>query len=326
MAQSERLIEVWRGEFLECFHSGHAVVVDTSGQMVDAWGDPEKILLPRSSCKMIQALPLVESGAADAIGLTPQHLALACSSHQSESYHLAMVEAWLSEIGLDDTALRCGTVLPHDLETRKTLNKTDTSPCQIHNECSGKHTGFLTLARHLDAGPEYIDVHHPVQRACLEALERMTGVVSPGHAIDGCAAPNFATTLTGLARAMAMFAGAAETSAAGRLRDAMRRHPQFVAGTGKATTELMQAMDGHAAIKTGAEGVFTAILPEEGLGIAIKIDDGASRASAAACAALLIKYGALNPVHPLSLCTLNGPILNRRGMPTGKINAAPGFG
>ena len=120
-----------------------------------------------------------------------------------------MVEAWLAEIGLDDTALRCGTVLPHDLETRKTLNKTDTSPCQIHNECSGKHTGFLTLARHLDAGPEYIDVHHPVQRACLEALERMTGVVSPGHAIDGCAAPNFATTLTGLARAMAMFAGAA---------------------------------------------------------------------------------------------------------------------
>ena len=216
--------------------------------------------------------------------------------------------------------------MPHDPETRKILNKTDASPCQIHNECSGKHSGFLSVSQRLGAGANYVALDHPVQRACLEATERMTGVTSAGHGIDGCAAPNFATTVTGLARAMAQFAGAADTSAAGRLRDAMRLHPEFVAGDGKATTELMQAMEGRAAVKTGADGVFTAILPEQRLGIAIKIDDGADRASAAACAALLIKYGALDPDHPLALRTLNGPILNRRGMVTGTTKAAPGFG
>ena len=178
-------------KFLECYHSGHAVVCDTSGQLVDAWGEPEKVILPRSSCKMIQALPLVESGAADALGLTPQHLSLACSSHQSQQFHLDMVNAWLENLGLGESDLRCGSAMPHDPETRKILNKTDASPCQIHNECSGKHSGFLSVSQRLGAGANYVALDHPVQRACLEATERMTGVTSAGHGIDGCAAPNF---------------------------------------------------------------------------------------------------------------------------------------
>jgi L-asparaginase II len=325
MGQSERLIEIWRGDFLESQHRGHAVVVDTGGEVVAAWGDPEAVILPRSACKMIQALPLIESGAADAAGLSSAHLALACASHQGAAVHTDMVTGWLAELGLSDDDLRCGVWRPHDPAAKVDLIKTDNSPCQYHNECSGKHTGFLTLNKHLGGAAEYVEIDHPVQRACLEAIERMTGVVSPAHGIAGCAAPNFATPVTGLARAMAGYAAAADMSAAGRLRDAMRSHPELVGGDNKATTELMRALAGAAAIKSGAEGVFVARLPEPGLGLALKMEDGAERASDAAITALLVRFGGLDPSHPKALRSLGGEMLNRRRQPVGMIRAAPGF-
>lgn len=325
MGQSERLIEVWRGDFLESLHRGHAVVVSTSGDVVAAWGDPETVILPRSACKMIQALPLVESGAADAAGLSSRHLALSCASHQGAAVHTDLVQSWLESLGLSDADLRCGAWRPHDKAAKFDLIKTDSSPCQYHNECSGKHTGFLTLNKHLRAGAEYIEIDHPVQRACLEALERMTGVVSPAHGIDGCAAPNFATSVVGMARAMAGYAAASDMSAAGRLRDAMRAHPELVGGEGKASTELSRALGGTAAIKSGAEGVFVAMLPEQGLGIALKMEDGAERASDAAITALLTRFAGLEARDPKALRFLGGDMLNRRSDPVWTIRAAPGF-
>ena len=326
MGQSEQLIEVWRGDFLESRHRGHAVVVNAGGDVVAAWGDPEAVILPRSACKMIQALPLVESGAADAAGLSTRHLALACASHEGAWVHTDLVQDWLAGLGLSDDDLRCGAWRPHDTAAKIDLIKTDSSPCQYHNECSGKHTGFLTLNKHLGGGAEYVEIDHPVQRACLEAIERMTGVVSPAHGIDGCAAPNFATTVTGLARAMAGYAAASDLSAAGRLRDAMRAHPELVGGEGKASTELSRALGGSAAIKSGAEGVFVAMLPEKGLGIALKMEDGAERASDAAITALLAQFGGLEAEHSAALRYLGGEMLNRRGQPVWTMKAAPGFG
>ncbi|MDW3223579.1 MAG: asparaginase [Paracoccaceae bacterium] len=322
MTQAASMVEIWRGDFLESAHSGHAVICDASGDIVQAWGDPEQIVLPRSSSKMIQAIPLIASGAADQARLTTQHLALACASHNGAAIHTERVDAWLKAIDLKDDALRCGPQIPDDRAAREKLICDHESPCQRHNNCSGKHTGFLTLAKHLGAGPEYIDPDHPVQRACLEVFEACTQETSPGYGIDGCSAPNYAATLHGTARAMAHFASAPADSPEARLHEAMRLHPDLVAGEGRACTELMRAMNGKVAIKTGAEGVFIAILPEQKLGLALKILDGTTRASECAVAAILVKLGVLEPDHPATRKRLNAPITNRRDIQTGWVRPA----
>jgi L-asparaginase II len=329
MTQPEPMVEIWRGEMLESRHLGHAVVCDGTGDILEAWGDPELLIYPRSSCKMLQGLPLIESGAARAYGLSSEHLALACASHQGADIHTSRVAAWLAHLGLDDAAFRCGPQEPSDIPARDGLIRAGQTPCRCHNNCSGKHAGFLTLTTHLDVGPNYVAIDHPVQLAVREAYEDMTGMTSPGYGIDGCSAPNFATSVRGLARAMAKMAAGDESSARGRaataLIQAMTTHPELVAGEGRACTELMRAMGGKAAIKTGAEAVFVAILPDQKIGMAVKIIDGGTRAAEAAIAALLIKYGVLDRAHPAAQKRIHGPIRNWDGLETGHIQLSPGF-
>ena len=191
------LTELWRGPFLECTHSGHAVICDETGQIVDAWGDPNALFMPRSSAKMIQALPLVESGAADAFGLSREQLALCLRVASGASMHTDRVRNWLTALDLGDADLRCGPQMPQDRAAFNALIRSDSKPCQIHNNCSGKHAGFLTLSKHLRGGPEYVDFDHPVQLASLAAFEDVTGETSPGAGIDGCSAPNPACTMHG---------------------------------------------------------------------------------------------------------------------------------
>ena len=323
MTQAAPFTEIWRGPFLESVHAGHAVVCDDTGQIVQAWGNPAAVVLPRSSSKMIQALPLITSGAADAAGLTTRQLALACASHQGAAIHTDPVGDWLTTLGLTDDAFRCGPQEPSDTNAREALIRAHETPCQIHNNCSGKHAGFLTLAKHLNAGTEYIDPDHPVQRACLDAFEEATAETSPGYGIDGCSAPNHACTLHGMARAMAHFAAAPDGSPEARLHQAMRLHPELVAGETRACTELMRAMDGKVALKTGAEGFFVAILPERKLGIALKAACGTTRAAECAIAAILVSFGALDAHHPATLKRMNAPIKNWRGVETGLLKPAP---
>ncbi len=329
MAEPHRMAELWRGGMLESYHSGHAVICGPGGAVVDSWGDPQAMIYPRSSCKMVQALPLIESGAAEAAGLTDRQLALACASHQGAALHTGMVESWLTDLGLGDDDLRCGAHWPKDKEARNGLILGHTTPCQKHNNCSGKHAGFLTLTRHLGAGPDYIDPDHPVQQAIRQVTEEVTGEASPGYGIDGCSAPNFACTITGLARAMSAFANAAETDTRGRamvrLRQAMATYPDLVAGEGRACTELMRAMGGKVAIKTGAEAVFVAIIPEKQIGIALKIVDGGTRAAELAIAALLVRAGVLDYDHPATRKRLDTPQTNWRKAETGILRAADGF-
>ena len=317
--------EIWRGPFLESVHSGHAVICDSTGQIIDAWGDPERVVLARSSSKMIQALPLVRSGAADAFSLSTKQLALSCASHQGAKIHVDNVGAWISQLGLDDTAFRCGPEESRDRDVKEAQIRAHESPCRIHNNCSGKHAGFLTLSRHLGGDPNYVAPDHPVQRACLEAFEDVTQETSPGFGIDGCSAPNYAATLHGIARAMAHFAAAPEGSAEVRLHEAMRLHPELVAGEGRACTELMRACDGKVALKTGAEGFFVAIIPERGIGIALKAACGTTRAAEAAITALLVRVGVLDPNHPATLKRINAPIKNWDGLTTGVLKPAAGL-
>ena len=320
MGRPVDLVEIWRNDLLESVHQGHAVVCDEAGEIVHAWGDPSAVIFPRSSCKMIQALPLLESGAG--AHLTVEQLALACASHQGAAIHTDRVALWLKDLGLSDADFRCGPQTPGDRDAREKLIRAGEKPCQIHNNCSGKHAGFLTLNKHIKGAADYELLDHPVQMMAKAAFEETTQETSPTHGIDGCSAPNQASSVHGLARAMSFFASAKETGdlrqqSAVKLRNAMMTYPELVAGETRACTDLMRAMDHKVAIKTGAEGVFVAIIPSLKMGVALKIADGATRASESAIAAILVKLGMLDANHPATIARMNTDMKNRRGTHVG---------
>jgi L-asparaginase II len=303
------LVEITRGALVESVHRGAIAIADTSGALVFALGDVEAVIYPRSSLKPIQALPLVESGAA----ISEEELALACASHSGEPVHTTRVAAWLARIGLSEHDLACGPHPPRYEPVWQEMVKRGEAPTRIHNNCSGKHTGFLTLAKHWEiatAGYEHHD--HPVQQAVIKALSDLAGIADFAWGIDGCAAPNFALPLSAFARALAKLG-----SRSPRILRAMIAHPELVAGTGRACTALMHAAKGRAAVKTGAEGVYAAIVPERGLGIALKIDDGAGRAAETAIATILEKLG-LDAPQELT----RAPITNTRNAVVGECRPA----
>lgn len=329
-SKAVELVEAWRGDISESAHRGHAVIVDDTGQVVASWGDEGAVILPRSSCKMLQALPLIESGAAAAAGLGPEQLALSCASHNGAAIHTERVEAWMTGLGLAEQDFRCGSHYPYDTDQATQMRIAGEAPCQFHNNCSGKHAGFLTLNQHLGTGADYVDPTHPVQIAVRDAFEEMTGETSPGFGIDGCSAPNYACTVKGLAHAMAKMTrptglGRARGDAATSLMSAMMAHPDLVAGEGRACTTMMRAMGTKAAIKTGAEAVFVAMLPERGFGIALKIEDGTTRASECAIAALLVRLGVADAADPAIAKYLMKEDRNRRDMLTGMIRPTDTF-
>lgn len=316
------LVELWRGDLLESHHLGHVVICDGAGQVLQSWGNPDAQVYPRSSAKMIQALPLITSGAAAKYGLGPRELALACASHNGAAIHVEGVSDWMGRLGLGEADFCCGPQTPKDAEEHKRLILAGAAPGRLHNNCSGKHAGFLTLNQHLGAGPAYTEVDHPVQQAVRAAFEEVTGETSPYCGLDGCSAPNFSCTMTGMARAMGWFASAHTRSdrmseAAVQLRSAMAAHPDLVAGEGRACTKLMRAMDGKVAIKTGAEGYYVAILPDRQIGVALKAADGSTRAAECAIATLLVALGALDADHPVVADYVDAPIRNWAGLQCG---------
>jgi L-asparaginase II len=322
------LVHVTRGDLIESIHRGAIAIADASGALTHVLGNVERPVYPRSSLKPIQALPLVESGAADAFGLSEEEIALACASHSGEPMHTTRVAAWLKRIGCSETDLACG---PHPVRYEpvwRDMVCSGEQPTRIHNNCSGKHTGFLTLARHLGAPIAGYEGHdHPVQVAVARSLADLAGVdEAMPWGVDGCAAPNFALPLSGFARALAKLAnprGLTQTraDAARRIVKAMAAHPELVSGSGRACAVLMRAGKGRVAVKTGAEGVFAAIIPEAGLGIALKIDDGATRASETVIAALLEKLGLLHGDAD-ALALARAPVTNTRDATVGERRPA----
>lgn len=326
MTTAVDFVELWRGGMLESVHQGHAVVVDETGQIIAAWGDPDFVTYPRSSAKMLQALPMVESGVADRFGLTTEQLALSCASHSGAAIHTDRVQRWLNDLDLGDDAFQCGPQWPSDLPARDGLIKEGAGPCRYHNNCSGKHCGFITMNKAHGWGPDYVAIDHPLQVAIKQVVEDLTETVSPAWGIDGCSAPNHATSICGMARAMAKFAAAKDSGTRGaamvRLRTAMMAHPELVSNTDRACNHLMRAGKGKVAVKTGAEGFFIAILPEQRLGVALKIVDGTTRAAECAMAAILCRLGVLDPADPNVKAYRNPDLKNFAGLVTGDMRPA----
>lgn len=290
------LVEATRGGLVESRHRGAAVVVDDGGAVVLALGDVETRVFPRSAVKAFQALPLVESGAADRYGLTDAELALACASHSGLPAHVATAAEMLAKAGLDAGCLECGAHWPSSEAAGRAL--AGAAPSALHNNCSGKHAGFLCLACHTGVPTAgYVRADHPVQEQVRRSLEAATGLPHwpENRGTDGCSIPTYAVPLTALARAFARFGTgqgleADRARAAARLRRAAAAHPDMVAGGGRFDTRVMTALGERAFTKTGAEGVYCVALPEAGLGIAVKCDDGAGRAAEAVTARLIARY------------------------------------
>jgi len=325
------LVEAVRGNMVESRHRGACAVTDARGRLVLALGDVERPIYGRSAIKPLQALPLIETGAADAFALDARELALACASHRGEPSHVTAVEGWLARLGLSARDLECGAHAPADPASAEALLRVGAAPSALHNNCSGKHAGFLTTARHLrEPTRNYIDAAHPVQRRVRAVLEAMTGLdldAAP-RGIDGCGIPVIGIPLAGLARAMARLAdptGLAPTRAAAarRILDAMAAEPSMVAGSGSFTTAVLSEAGRTVRLKPGAEGVFCAALPEQGLGIALKIADGAGRAAEVALGEILRRLGALSPEQGERLAPLLRPSLrNVAGHEIGELRPA----
>ena len=322
------LVEVTRTPLSESVHRGAAVVVAADGRVIAAWGDVDRPVFPRSAIKFIQALPLIESGAADAFGVSDAELALACASHSAEPRHVAIVRDWLERIGLSEDDLHCGPHTPMDPDAAEAMFRAGIIPTRAFNNCSGKHTGFLTLAKHLDADTRgYARPPHIVQQQTIAALSELSEVQSDSFAIanDGCGAANYALPLQALARAFAKLSdprqlSPARAAAVARLQAAILADPFLIAGTGRSCTQLIQAAKGQAWVKIGAEGVYIACLPTQRLGIAVKIADGGMRAATIAIAALLNRFGAL-PDRTLMV----QPIVNTRSEIVGHMRPANGW-
>jgi L-asparaginase II len=299
------LVEIVRGALVESRHRGAVAVVDANGATVLALGDVVRPVYPRSAVKPLQALPLVESGAADRFGFGDQELALACASHGGEPAHIEVASRVLACAGLDVGALECGAHWPNHQPSSQALARSGGAPSALHNNCSGKHAGFLCVA--CAAGVDhrgYVKAEHLVQREVRGALEDFTGIGLSADAcgIDGCSIPTWAVPLTALAHAFAIFGtgrGLApeRAKAAARIRAACAAEPYYVAGTGRFDTEVMKLFGARVLAKTGAEGVYCGALPKQGLGIALKCDDGATRAAEVTMAAMIARFLPMSDVE-----------------------------
>ncbi len=305
------LVHALRGGSVESFHRGAIAIVDADGATVLALGDVERPVFPRSACKALQALPLVASGAADAFGLADEELALACASHQGEPGHAATAASMLAKAGLDPSALECGVHWPYSDAAVKTMAAAGGHPSALHNNCSGKHSGFVCvgcLMARAAGRPAaefvhgYVEPGHPVMREVTAALQAATGFDLARTAVgtDGCSIPTYAIPLRHLALGFARFAtgiglSAEHARAAQRLRRAVAASPWHVSGTGKFDTRVMQRLGERVFCKVGAEGMYCAALPEAGLGVAVKIDDGNNaRAAEVAIAAVIASRARLD--------------------------------
>lgn len=325
------LVEVVRGNLVESRHRGALVVVDGDGGVVLALGDVERPVFARSAVKGLQAIPLIESGAADRFGLTAAEIALACASHSGEPEHAATAASMLRKAGRDAACLECGSHWPMGEHAARALAAEGGKPSPLHNNCSGKHAGFVCVACAMEQEPAgYVTQDHAVQVEVRSVLEAMTGAVhgAENRGVDGCSIPAYAVPLRALALGFARFGtgqglAPVRASATRRIREAVAANPFMVAGTRRFDTVAMEALRERAFIKTGAEGVYCGTIPDQGVGIALKIDDGAGRAAEVVMAALLNRFLTLDNASQAALAPLQRPVLkNWNGIHVGELRPA----
>lgn len=328
------LVEIIRGGVVESQHRGAMIALNTRAETLLSVGDTDALIYPRSSLKLVQALPLLETGAADAMQLSDRQIALSCASHSGEKIHVDAVREWLAQIGLDEQALECGSALPIEEAVLRAHIRSGGESSKPHNNCSGKHTGMLCLAKHLGYSSEgYSSYDHPAQQAWLKVLTQLSGVQT--HELiwerDGCGMPAVQMPLNAFATAFTQFA-APEQHASERGR-AMQRilscitdYPEMMAGTNRCCTAVINTTKGEVIVKTGAEGVYGGVIPELGIGFALKIDDGATRASEVALGALLKQLEVINSAQYETLSPFfMPPLRNTQAWKTGMIRPADCF-
>ncbi len=329
------LVEVLRGGRVESRHAGSAAVVDAHGGVVFAAGNVEEPVYTRSTVKALLALPLVETGTADRLGLSAAELALACASHGGLPVHVETAASMLRKAGREPGCLECGTHWPTNRDAATVLAAAGAAPSALHNNCSGKHAGFVCVAcdAHLPVAG-YVRPEHPVMRAATAAASALTGarMDADNRAIDGCGIPTHAIPLRALALGFARFGSGAgmtpdRASAAMRLRRAVAAHPELVAAPDRFDTRLMQLFGEVVFSKTGAEGVHVLALPGQGLGVAVKCADGAARAAEVASAALLARFLPASPEQEAALDRFCRPAMrNWAGTETGLMRPAGRLG
>ena len=328
-------VAVVRSALVESRHAVSCAVADAEGRVVMRWGDIGGPVFPRSAIKMLQSLPLVESGAADRFGCSPADLALSCASHGGEPIHAEKVGQWLARMGRSADDLVCGAHWPMSAGATRELAARGQRPTRLHNNCSGEHTGMIATALHLgEAVAGYERADHPVQRRITSALAGICGfdVATAPIGIDGCSAPTIGIPLDRMAIGLARF-GAPDSlppvraAACRRLAAAMAAEPYMVAGAGRLCTAINGAAGGRVIVKTGAEGVYAAILPERGWGLALKVADGATRAAETALAALLHHMDVMDDALHRAIAAVSGPVIkNWAGLSVGRIGVAADIG
>lgn len=313
------LVEVTRGPMVESRHSGTLAVIGPEGRVLLALGDIEQPVFPRSAVKALQAVPLVATGTAERYNLSDAELALACGSHSGTDWHVALARRMLARARLGETALACGAHRPIDSVASDALILAGRNPGQMHNNCSGKHAGMVLTAAHCGEPLEgYTGAGHPVQQRIKAVIEAYMGfeVGDSTCGVDGCGVPTWAVPTRGLGSAFQRLITDAVPEYAGamaRIRAACWRHPEAVAGEGRLDTLVMRALPGQVFLKTGAEGVYCGAVKGSGVGIALKIDDGAKRAAEAVISAVLAAF-----VGDLAALNVNRQIANWRGSIVGE--------
>ncbi len=328
------LVEVTRGAIVESRHRGAIAVVDARGRVRAAVGNTGEAIFPRSAVKALQALPLVESGAADRYGFGDAELALACSSHSGEPRHVATATRMLAAAGRSVADLECGVSWPANRAAANALARAGETPSALHDNCSGKHSGFICLACHMGVDPKgYVRPDHPAQRAITAALAEMTDTElgDRNRGIDGCSIPTYAIPLDKIALAFARFVAgeglsATRAAAAGRLRAACAAEPMMVAGTGRFCTQTLSLFGPRLFVKGGAEGVYCGGFPELGLGVALKCDDGADRAAETLMAAVIAAFLPMSAKEQADFADrLTPPIMSRAGVKVGELRPVAGL-
>jgi L-asparaginase II len=337
------LVHALRGGIVESFHRGAVAVVDADGGVHTQLGDINRPIFPRSAVKVLQALPLVESGAAERLALSDAELALACASHGGQAHHASTAARMLAKAGVDVAALECGAHWPYHDGSLKALAAAGQEPSALHNNCSGKHAGFVCLgclmADDSKSGGDrraflkgYVTPDHPVMREVTASLQATTGydLAQAARGTDGCSIPTYAIPLQHLAHAFARVATGVGLSegrarAARRLRSAVAAAPEMVAGTGRFDSRVMAQLGERVFCKVGAEGVYCAALPELGLGVALKMDDGnTARAAEVVMAALIQRLLPLQGEDAALISSLARlEQRNWNGIHVGTLQAAP---
>ena len=323
------LVEITRGNLVESDHRGAICVMDGDGKALLSIGDVEASVFPRSAVKAIQALPLIESGAAAAFGFGEAELSLACASHSGENEHVRLAREMLSRADISEDLLECGGHWSSQPPVmREQAQAYTNTPPAICNNCSGKHTGFLCTATHMGVDPKgYVKSDHVIQRTIKAAMEDVLGVTHGEDVCgtDGCSIPTYAVPLSKLAHGFAKMTSGVGLSqergkAAKQLLNSCMNKPYYVAGTKRFCTKIMTYETGRIFAKTGAEGVFCGALPELGLGIALKCDDGAVRGAEAMMAATIAHlFGPDDALYSSLNCLANSTLTNWVGTEVGKI-------